>query len=349
MRAPTLLLAAFATLAAAPPTKPAAPAADDTLPQPVAAAILPGPAHDAARRLLLKPYADATATDPAEAPWNGSADALRGLVTAHAVDLVLLDGATLTALCKAAVLDKIDWSTLGRDRFEANTTSDCGAGAYVSATILAWDKDKLTGTPTWSDFWDVAKHPGRRGLRHAARGTLEFALMADGVGAGDVYRTLRSSDGVDRAFRKLDQLKPYILWWDQPSQPAQLLAGAKVLLTSAPSYGLPPDGPKIHVGTQWAGSLQEVVSWARPAGAPHPRGAAAALGVATDPARIASFARVTGLGPVTKTAIALLPGDARAQNPSTPANQQGAVMSDDGFWAENGDRLEARFTAWAGK
>ena len=118
-----------------------------------------------------------------------------------------------------------------------------------------------------------------------------------------------------------------------------MLAQAKVLLTSAPSASLPA-GAKAHVGTQWDGSLTEITFWARLAGAPHGQGAAAALIVATDPAR---------LGPATKAAVALLPADVRAQNPSTPANQQGALAIDDGFWAENADRLEARFAAWVGK
>ncbi len=332
-------LLAFFLLAAAP---------DNTLPEPITAALPPGPAQDAVSHLLLKPYAEATATELGAPAWDGSADALRKLQAAHAADLVLLDGATLASLCKAQVLDRLDWTALGRDRFVANAATDCGAGAYTTATVLAWDRDKLAGTPGWMDFWDIAKHPGRRGLHKGARGNLELALLADGVSAGDVYRTLRSKDGVDRAFRKLDQLKPYILWWDRPEQPAQLLAQAKVLLTTASSASLPA-GAKSHVGTQWDGSLTEIVFWARPAGAPHDRGAAAALIVATDPARLASLARATGLGPATKAAAALLPADVRAQNPSLPANQQGALAIDDGFWAENADKLEARFTEWAGK
>ncbi len=330
---------AFFLLAAAP---------EDTLPQPISAAIAPGPAAEAVRHLLLQPYADATATQLGAPAWDGSADALRRLQAAHAADLVLLDGGTLATLCKAQVTDRMDWAVLGRDRFVANASTDCGAGAYTSATVLAWDRDKLAGTPGWMDFWDIAKHPGRRGLRRGARGNLELALLADGVSAADVYRSLRSNDGVDRAFRKLDQLKPYVLWWDKPEQPGQLLAQAKVLLTSAPSASLPA-GAKAHVGTQWDGSLTEITFWARLAGAPHGQGAAAALIVATDPARLASLARASGLGPSTKAAIALLPADVRTQNPSTPANQQGALAIDDGFWAENADRLEARFVAWVGK
>ena len=244
-------------------------------------------------------------------------------------------------------MERLDWAAMGRDRFLPAAASDCGAGTYVSATVLSWDTEKFSGVPSWGDFWDVAKHPGRRGLRRVARGNLEIALMADGVGASDVYRTLRSSDGVDRAFRKLDQLKPYIIWWDQPAQPAQLLASAKVLLTSAPATSL-PSGPKAHFGVQWAGSLSEVASWARPVNAAHAGGALAAILVASDPVRQVEFSRATGLGPAIRGAIALLPHDARAQNPSLPANSQAGLAIDESFWLDS-DKLEARFTAWLAK
>ncbi len=353
MRSPTLALLmplALAIVAAGPGPRPAnvAPVASDDLPQPLSAAIAGGVAKDAVRRILLQPYATATATPLGDPAWNGSMDELHALQAAHQADLVLADGATLAAGCKGGVFDKLDWSALGRNRFVPDAATDCGAGAYLAATVLAWDRDKVQGAPGWDDFWDVAKHPGRRGLRRAARGNLEIALLADGVAMGDVYRTLRSPDGVDRAFRKLDQLKPYILWWDQPAQPAQLLATAKVLLTSAPASSLPA-GSRAHVGAQWTGSLSEVVSWASPSGAPHARAAQAAMLVASDAARQAEFARSSGLGPATHAGFSLLPDESRAQNPALPANLQAGLPIDEGFWLDNGEKLEARFAAWIGK
>ena len=85
--------------------------------------------------------------------------------------------------------------------------------ADASGTVLAWDRGKFQGTPSWQDFWDIARVPGKRGLQRSPRGTLEIALLADGVAPGDVYRALRGDDGVQRAFRRLDQLLPYIVWW----------------------------------------------------------------------------------------------------------------------------------------
>ncbi len=353
MRAQAVLFmpVALALMAGAPPpaATPSAPAAAAAPgPEALAVAAPAAPSRDALLRFLLRPYADATQTSLAQPAWDGSPEGLSKLLGGHAADVVLLDGAKLTILCHGGPLARLDWNALGRDRFLQNATGDCGAGAYVSATVLTWDRDKLAGTPNWGDFWDVAKHPGRRGLRRGARGNLEVALLADGVSPGDVYRTLRSSDGVDRAFRKLDQLKPYVLWWDELGQPGQMLATAKVLLTSAPSNMLPVN-VKLHLGTQWEGGLEEIQSWAVPAQAPHSQAAAASLVITTDPARLAQFARATGLGPATHQAWALLPADQREASPSSPEHLAQALPIDEGFWAENGEKLESRFAAWVGK
>jgi putative spermidine/putrescine transport system substrate-binding protein len=83
-------------------------------------------------------------------------------------------------------------------------------------------------------------------------------------------------------------------------------------------------------------------------GAPHAAGARAAIAVATDPAREAEFDQGTGLGPSTRTALSLLPQPARSQSPSLPANVQAGLVVDEGFWLDNGSRLEARFATWVG-
>ncbi len=91
--------------------------------------------------------------------------------------------------CGEGLFEKLDWSAIGgKEHYLPQAVSDCGLGAVIATTVLAWDKDKLPVAPSWSDFWDVAKYPGKRGLHKGVRGNLEFALMADGVAPGDVYR-----------------------------------------------------------------------------------------------------------------------------------------------------------------
>jgi putative spermidine/putrescine transport system substrate-binding protein len=51
------------------------------------------------------------------------------------------------------------------------------------------------------DLFDTKKYPGKRALLKKPFGNLEWALIADGVPAADVYKTLETPEGVDRASR----------------------------------------------------------------------------------------------------------------------------------------------------
>src|SRR3546814_15744266 len=79
--------------------------------------------------------------------------------------------------------------------------------------VIGYDGDRIKGAVprNWADFWDVKRFPGKRGMRKTPKYSLEFALMADGVPADQVYPTLRTPRGVDRAFRKLDEIKPNVV------------------------------------------------------------------------------------------------------------------------------------------
>ena len=145
-------------------------------------------------------------------------------------------------------------SSTGR-RSAARTTT-CRRRSAIAASAPASPASCWPGTatsfprtPGWADFWDVAKYPGKRGLHRGVRGNLEFALIADGVSPGDVYKVLATSEGVDRAFRKLDQLKPYIVWWQDDAEAARILASGDVLMTSASAPAIAAVEPRPSTAT----------------------------------------------------------------------------------------------------
>lgn len=82
---------------------------------------------------------------------------------------------------------------------------------------ITWNRSQLNThydwVPDWADFWNIAYYPGRRSLRKDSRMTLEVVLLADGVLLDRLYRVLATTEGVNRAFEKLDQIRPYITWW----------------------------------------------------------------------------------------------------------------------------------------
>jgi putative spermidine/putrescine transport system substrate-binding protein len=299
----------------------------------------------------IQPFTTVTGAPVKQENWEGGIDALRtqAKTADDSWDLVLVDADELATGCGEGLFEKLDWSAIGgKDHYLPQAVSDCGLGAVVVNTVLAWDKDKLPVAPSWSDFWDVAKYPGKRGLRKGVRGNLEFALMADGVGPGDVYKTLATSDGVDRAFRKLDQLKPYIVWWSSETEAAHILASGDVLMTSAPSGQIAVMAEQEHknFGLQFTASLFEVQSWAIMKGSQQSRVAQQFLYFTGMPAVEVRLLQHSGDAGLAKGLNDGLPPDLAAVSPSAAANMAAGLRVDAGFWHDNLAKLRQRFDTW---
>lgn len=309
------------------------------------------PDADAINQVFAQPFTAATGIAVQTDTWEGGVDALRSQAKTptNTWDLVLVDGDELAIGCSENLFEKLDWSAIGgKDHYLPQAVSDCGVGASVASTALAWDRDKFPATPAWSDFWDVAKYPGKRGLRRSVRGNLEFALIADGVAPGDVYKVLATSEGVDRAFRKLDQLKPYIVWWQDDAEAARILASGDVLMTSASAPVITMINRNEHrnFGLQWTASLYEVLSWVVMKGSPNLRAAMQFLYFAGTAAVEGRLVLVSGDGGLAKGASDWPNPEAAQTSPTAPANLSAGVRTDIGFWHENLPKLRQRFDSW---
>lgn len=303
------------------------------------------------RQLFVRPFIDATTIQAQVTGWGGGIDALRTQAKSsdNAWDLVMVDSDELSTGCSEGLFEKLDWSAIGgKDHYLPQAVSDCGVGAGVASLVLAWDRDKFPATPSWSDFWDVAKYPGKRGLQRGVRGNLEIALIADGVAPGDVYKILATSEGVDRAFRKLDQLKPYVVWWQDDAEAARILASGDVLMSSASPPSIATINRTAHrnFGIQWQASLYEVESWAILKGSPNARTASQFLYFAGMPAVEARLVGLFGEGGLAKGATDGLPPELMQIAPTAPANLGAAVRVDNGFWHDNLAKLRQRFETW---
>jgi len=305
----------------------------------------------ATKEVFARPFTGATTLGVLDESWEGGIDALRTQAKApeNAWDLVMLDSDELITGCSEGLFEKLDWSAIGgKDHYLSQAVSDCGVGAGVANLVLAWDRDKFPGTPGWSEFWDVAKYPGKRGLHRGARGNLEFALIADGVSPGDVYKVLATAEGIDRAFRKLDQLKPYIVWWQDGAEAARILSSGDVLMTSGPSSAIATVNRTAHrnFGMQYSASLYEVLSWAILKGSPNLRHATQFLYFAGTPAIEARLVGLYGEGGLAKGANDGLAAELAQISPTSPTNINAAVRMDPGFWHDNLAKLRQRFETW---
>ena len=196
-----------------------------------------GAYQDAQREVYFKPFM-ATGVKMVEESWDGGVGTLRTKIKGgnNNWDVVQVESDELLIGCEEGLYEKLDWAKLGgKDKYLADAVNDCGVGAIVYSFVLAYDGDKIKGdTPkNWADFFNLQKWPGKRALRKGPKTTLEIALLADGVAPKDVYKTLGTDAGVERAFKKLDQIKGSVVWWEKGAQPPQLLASGEVVMTDA--------------------------------------------------------------------------------------------------------------------
>lgn len=310
-----------------------------------------GAYQDAQREVYFRPFTKATGIPIKEDSWDGGIGILRSKIESgsNTWDLVQVESEELLIGCEEGLFEKINWDLIGgKDHYIPQSVSECGVGAILYNIVLAWDKDKFQGTPTWADFWDVAKYPGKRGLRRGVKMNLEIALMADGVAPGDVYKTLSTPEGVDRAFRKLDQLKPYIVWWQAGAQAPQILGSGDVLMTSAYNGRIAAanDSEHRHFGIQWNGSLNTVDSWIIMKGSPNAKQAYEFLKFVSDSKRQGQLTQKIPYGGIAKGANDGLPAELVKNSPSNPENLKVSLTIDENFWRDNLDKLSQRFNAW---
>jgi len=309
-----------------------------------------GPFQEPLQQVFVLPFSQASGLHVDQESWTGGLDQIEQRIGwGDPWDLVQVSSAELQPGCEQGFFEKLDWSAIGgRDRYLPQGVSDCGVGAFMRSIVLTWDRDKFPGTPTWGDFWDVAKYPGKRGLKRDVETNLEIALLADGVAPGDVYGTLRSSDGVARAFRKLDQLKPYLVWWQSDTDATKIVGSGAVLMTSAPNDRVTAANraERRHFGIQWSGSLYSVDFWAIVAGSANFAAAIRFLAFAANPAQEAKLLPLIAYGPMAKGANDKLPPDLQAVSPTAPANLQNALQIDEAFWRDNYAKLSQRFEDW---
>lgn len=312
-----------------------------------------GTYQDAQRKVYFEPFKAETGTPLIEDSWDGGIGTLRAKVEGGAVpwDVVQVEAEELSIGCDEGLLMPIDWDALGgRDAFLPSAVNDCGVGSIIWSTVLAYDGEKFDqgGPKSWADFWNVEQFPGKRALRKGPKYTLEFALMADGVAPKDVYSVLATKEGVDRAFAKLDEIKPHLIWWEAGAQPPQLLASGEVTMTSV--YNGRLDAPRNEgkdFRIVWPGSIYAVDSWVILKGSPNQDKAMQLIAFMSAPPNQKNLPKYISYGVTNKNATRAIPPEILTNLPSAPKNLEGAVAINTGFWTDNVDELNKRFNAWA--
>jgi len=252
--------------------------------------------------------------------------------------------------CDEGLYERMDYSKIGgTGRYLPGTTHPCGVGAIIYNLVLAYDGDKLKTAPAgWADFFDTKKFPGKRAIRNGAKWNLEVALIADGVPAKDVYTVLRSPDGVDRAFRKLDTIKPDLVFWKSGAQPPQMLAAGDVVMTTAYNGRITAanEKDKKNFKMVWKDTPWTMDSWVIMKGTPNKAGSEKLVEYLGRPENQQKLPKYVRYGVTAKDAK--VDSSLMDELPTNPAIHNQAFKEDPKFWIDNGDKIAERWTRWAG-
>ena len=314
----TLVLSAFSLISAS------AGAADLTI------ASWGGAYQKAQSEALFAPAAKALGMDVQQTTYNGMADVRLQVQTgAVTLDIVASGSGSAARAGAEGLLEPLDYGVIDVSHFYPTMKSRFCVGGDVFSNVFAWNTDKYgkDGQPTprtWADFWDVQKFPGKRAYRGGVAGSLEPALMADGVPPDQVYAVLSSKGGIERAIAKIRELKPHIaVWWSSGAQHAQLMKDGEVDMATGWNGrfdDIAKNGAKVRYSFDQG--LLDYDCFAIPKGAPHKDAAMKFLAEISKPKYQAALTQFITYGPTNKDAYGegLISESVARTLPSSPAN-----------------------------
>lgn len=306
-----------------------------------------------------KPFTAKTGVKVLSEDYNGGLAETRAQVKTGNVKWDVVDVELAEALrgCDEGLFEKIDVAKLpkgddgsdAKSDFPADAITTCAVASISYSNVVAYDKAKLgeNGPTKLDDFFDLKKFPGKRGMKKEAPVNMEWALLADGVPPEKIYQTLSTPAGVDRAFKKLDTIKPQIVWWTAGAQPQQLLAAGEVTISSVyhgrvfdannkdgKNFAIVWDGqiivPNLYVVVKGSKNVAAAMDYVR---------------FATGTKPLAEQTKYIPYAPSRKSSLKLVDDKTKAWLPGAAQKGRG-FQTDAGWWADHGDELNQKFAAW---
>ena len=304
----------------------------------------------ALRKAFYEPAAATLGITIKEDTTNGIAD-VRAQVMANAVKWDITDQGSNTCaqLKNEGHIEPLDYSVINADGLAPGVVDSHWIGMLYYSTIIGWSTEKFgkDGPKTWAEFWDVEKFPGVRSMYYKPYFNLEAAMIADGVPFDQVYALLKTPAGQDRAFAKLEEIKPHVgVWWKSGAQAMQLIKDNEVDLISTWNpriKGAIDDGAKADF--TFNQGIFDFDCLVVPKGAPNKELAMKVINEFIKAENQANLPQYIDLGPVNQKAFEtgkITPEQANAIN-SAPHNTKVQFVLDPNFWVGRYDKLQERF------
>ncbi len=240
--------------------------------------------------------------------------------------------------------------------------NDCVVPQIFWSYVPFYEEGTFSGAQptTIADFFNVKKFPGKRGIHTWPQALIEMALAADGVAIKDIYKVMSTDEGIDRAFAMLDKIKDHAVFWSSGAKPLELVKSGEVSMSIAYNgrigAAVLSEGEKFV--TVWDAQVLEEEWLVLMKGAPNREAALDFLIHASAPAQQAGQAKFINYGPMRASAFEIMeagePWFHNGKNimehmPNRPEVMARTIIANPDWWADFGDSITERYTAWMGQ
>jgi len=244
---------------------------------------------------------------------------------------------------EAGMFTPLDWKVIGhKDELVPGGVEPMGAANVFYCGVLCWNKTKVKGAAAPKSWADSFKLPGKRTFRNEAWGTMEVALMADGVPKDKLYPL-----NVERALKKLSTVKKDIIFWKKTKMALDLFTSGEV---DFGYLGYGPTRKAIDAGVPldftWNQAILNRDYLVIPKGSKQVESAMKFIAHCMDPEIQAQYSMHYHIGPSNTKAFDYIPKERSDQLPTAPEHLDMAMQTDGKYWAQNQADLAKQFDRW---
>ncbi|OSI73167.1 ABC transporter substrate-binding protein [Bradyrhizobium canariense] len=316
---------------------------------------------EAFRKFVLDPFTTATGNKVVEVLGDNAEPQIKAMNLAGRVDwdVAGITSMNYVAMDKAGMFAPIDYSLWDAESLKGVAEKDRrknGVVMFSAGVVLSYDERAFPngGPKNWIEFWDTKRFPGPRGLTGVlGKQCIVFALLADGVAPVDIWPL--SDDKIDRAFKKLDEIRPSISkWWIAGGEAPQLLINRELVMSSA------PDGRMISAIRKgaplrmvWSGAYNAPVLMTILEGGPNRANAQKFVAFLNRAQIAAGYTQGTGYPGPNSNQLEHLPADLVSMLGINPENISKCVVEDFDWIGQkrsdgktNADHIQERWLKW---
>lgn len=231
---------------------------------------------------------------------------------------------------------------------ESLPSGDCYISSLLYGYGITYDADEYGedgGPQTWEDFFDTENYPGTRSVNGnplPTGGTLEAALLADGVDPGDLYPL-----DIDRAIAKWEEIEDDLTFWTTGAEQTQQIQGGEADIV----FGWTGRIYEGNVGganfrPTWDANFVLADTFAIPKDTENLEAAHAFINYAIGETQQTEMAELTSYSPVNENSDPDFDEDLQMFDVSAPEVLDESIEIDWAYWAENIDEITEAWSAF---